>query len=202
MKKFLCIKDVVMDGTGEKAYFKGKVYISEQNGCITNESGFIGHSWSSMVNEYFLELTPELIRQLSQMQPQPQLPVVETGVLKSPAEITKCGSVIGLEFKNSEGQKCYLNIGNPAIGSRLEMLDTVYPREFYKDIKTEIDYSKIPVGSIVKVFNGCLTPAGWVVKNDGKSIMVGLHKKYDPSYCLDVNYSNIKSIEIIRWGGK
>lgn len=44
-QKFLCKETVVMNHTGEMVYIKGKTYPSEQDGCITNEVGYIGHSW-------------------------------------------------------------------------------------------------------------------------------------------------------------
>jgi hypothetical protein len=164
MKRFLCIKDVVMDGTGEKAYFKGKVYISEKDGCITNESGFIGHSWSSMVNEYFLELTPELIRQLAQTQPQPQLPVIETGVIELPKNVSLCTKLRVF-----------------ADGEPVDL--TKYPelRKYCKpeSIKTEIDYSKIPVGTRIECFNKSDKSDSWlgyfVKQHDSSTIVIGFN---------------------------
>lgn len=45
--RFLCIKDVVMDN-GEKAYVKGKTYVSDMVNCITDESGCINHYWGCL----------------------------------------------------------------------------------------------------------------------------------------------------------
>jgi hypothetical protein len=147
---------------------------------------------------------------LSQMQPPAnpnskgpavELPMVKTGVLELPLsddDDFQYELITRSKTPQYEIVKSFKN------GDKIDITEYPELRKYCnpKSIQSSVDYSKIPVGSIVKVFNGCLTPAGWVVKNDGKSIMVGLHKKYDPSYCLGVNYSDIKSIEIIRWGGK
>ena len=50
---FLCIKTVIMD-TGEEAYTKGKYYISEIDGCITDNEGCRGHSWIANYEKYFV----------------------------------------------------------------------------------------------------------------------------------------------------
>lgn len=55
-KEYLCIKTVVMD-SGYTAYIKGKVYISEQKGCITNEKNNANHIWTKKgMNECFTEI--------------------------------------------------------------------------------------------------------------------------------------------------
>lgn len=56
--KFLCIKDVIMDFTGEVTYNEGNVYTSEEDGCITNNKGNINHSWeeSLITGHYFKPL--------------------------------------------------------------------------------------------------------------------------------------------------
>lgn len=54
-KEYLCIKTVVMDSK-YTAYIKGKVYISEQKGCITNEKNNANHIWTKKgMNECFTE---------------------------------------------------------------------------------------------------------------------------------------------------
>lgn len=54
-KEYLCIKTVVMDSK-YKAYIKGKVYISEQNRCITNEKNNANHFWTKKgMNKFFTE---------------------------------------------------------------------------------------------------------------------------------------------------
>ena len=42
---FECIKTVIMDSDGDIAYEKGYLYMSEEDGCITDLSGDIFHSW-------------------------------------------------------------------------------------------------------------------------------------------------------------
>ena len=54
-KEYLCIKTVVIDSKFT-AYIKGKVYISEQNRCITNEKNNANHFWTKKgMNEFFTE---------------------------------------------------------------------------------------------------------------------------------------------------
>lgn len=44
--EFLCIKDVMMDNDSEDiAYFQGETYLSENDGCITDENGDKSHWW-------------------------------------------------------------------------------------------------------------------------------------------------------------
>ena len=43
-QKFRCIKDVVMDN-GDVEYRKGLIYTSANDGCITDDSGDVGHMW-------------------------------------------------------------------------------------------------------------------------------------------------------------
>jgi len=70
--KFRCIKDVVMSNGGV-AYLKGKIYTSEEDGCITNEQGNTYHHWDAeawdthhhwdgdaWVEEYFEKVEPEV----------------------------------------------------------------------------------------------------------------------------------------------
>lgn len=55
--KFLCIKDVVMDDDSIE-YYAGKTYISEENGCITDESGTKEHRWVDAIDD-IAEDSPE-----------------------------------------------------------------------------------------------------------------------------------------------
>ena len=59
--EFLCIKDVYMifdddEQDDEPVYIEGKTYKCEFDGCITDETGDDGHSWTidSEVDEYFV----------------------------------------------------------------------------------------------------------------------------------------------------
>lgn len=56
--RFLCIDTVVMNYTDEIAYIKGKEYVSELGGCITDEQGTETHYWSEKegVWNYFIKL--------------------------------------------------------------------------------------------------------------------------------------------------
>ena len=44
--KFRCIKTVVMDNDSNNiAYYQGLIYTSENDGCVTDESGCKYHDW-------------------------------------------------------------------------------------------------------------------------------------------------------------
>lgn len=52
-KRFLCIKDVVMDND-EIAYTKGKVYYSATKGNLTDNNGCVDHRTANkFLSEYF-----------------------------------------------------------------------------------------------------------------------------------------------------
>ena len=57
---FECIKDVVMEDNDEIAYEKGKQYRSDQDDCITNESGDINHYWNNVdyTKDHFRKINP------------------------------------------------------------------------------------------------------------------------------------------------
>lgn len=51
---FLCIKDVIMKGSGEVAYTKGNIYRSESRGNLTDNKGSADHvAPSEFLAEYF-----------------------------------------------------------------------------------------------------------------------------------------------------
>lgn len=52
---FQCIKTVYMKDDGAIAYIEGKIYHSQQDGCITDEFGEINHHWDgvSYFDEHF-----------------------------------------------------------------------------------------------------------------------------------------------------
>ena len=49
--RFICIEDVYLSD-GEKAYTKGKVYVSEIPGSLTNDSGYKYHQWPIERDKY------------------------------------------------------------------------------------------------------------------------------------------------------
>lgn len=61
--RFLCIKDVAMDGGGV-TYRKGNTYLSELNGCITDDDYDIHHNWKGIkyFNEHFEKILSEEVR--------------------------------------------------------------------------------------------------------------------------------------------
>lgn len=56
--RFKCIKTVIMDNNpNDIAYHKGKFYVSDYDGCITDENEFKGHSWSEReLSKYFIKV--------------------------------------------------------------------------------------------------------------------------------------------------
>ena len=57
--KFVCIKKVVMNNDWKDiSYKKGFIYISEIEGCITNDKLNTGHRWSryTQSKKYFVKL--------------------------------------------------------------------------------------------------------------------------------------------------
>lgn len=59
--KFLCIKDVIMNNEPDEiAYFQGEIYLSENEGCITDEYGDKSHWWvkEEEINSYFKKIQP------------------------------------------------------------------------------------------------------------------------------------------------
>ena len=61
--KFKCIKDVIMnDNPEEVAYTLDKIYISEIDGCITDNQGLVYHHWSNKEdNQYFIKLSGDMV---------------------------------------------------------------------------------------------------------------------------------------------
>jgi hypothetical protein len=115
---------------------------------------------------------------VTELSPVPEVKKIETGVLMSPAEITNLPCVKLLEFETAQGEK-RLSCDNNNIGARLNLTDFIFPREFYRDIKTSCDFNSIPVGSLIKVeIDSC-----W---------MVGYYMGTDSGY-LKVSHGNMKS---------
>jgi len=57
-EKFVCVRDVVMDGEYNNiAYTAGKVYQSEFNNCLTNDQGNAHHFWTEGTGGFFIPYT-------------------------------------------------------------------------------------------------------------------------------------------------
>jgi hypothetical protein len=122
-----------------------------------------------------------------------ELSVKETGVLMSPAEINPgCTDV---EFEVGNGYNHLSSYGDE-YGKKIVISDRDFPRSFYKDIKTEIDYSKLQRGSIVLV-NGDM--CGFVDNKENTSFWIKV--KNGMTTGKQINYSEIKSIEILKLPG-
>ena len=50
---YICIKDVVMQGTGVVEFIKGKKYYCEYPSTLTNENGYMYHYFTTELEEYF-----------------------------------------------------------------------------------------------------------------------------------------------------
>ena len=68
--KFKCIKDVIMDeDPSDIAYIKGKIYTSEEDGCITDERKSKTHHWYEhryteegyALEDYFVRVPKEMV---------------------------------------------------------------------------------------------------------------------------------------------
>jgi len=57
-KSYKCIKDVPGYDEESIQYIKGKVYKSEQKGCITSEGGNKAHYWDDSTHDEFGEPYP------------------------------------------------------------------------------------------------------------------------------------------------
>ena len=57
--KFKCIKSVCINNNpNEVAYDKDKIYISEEDGCITDNDKNINHKWhDDLILEFFIRIT-------------------------------------------------------------------------------------------------------------------------------------------------
>lgn len=57
--KFKCIKPVcINDNLNEIAYDKNQIYISEEDGCITDNEGNINHKWhDDWILDFFIRVT-------------------------------------------------------------------------------------------------------------------------------------------------
>lgn len=54
---FVCINTVIMDkNTNDIAYDKGRIYYSEEDGCITDNQKFVRHKWGESCSAYFVKL--------------------------------------------------------------------------------------------------------------------------------------------------
>lgn len=52
--QFLCFKTVRMNGNGKIEYIQGKIYTSEKDRCITNESRNSSHTWEKELEVFFV----------------------------------------------------------------------------------------------------------------------------------------------------
>lgn len=61
---FVCINTAIMDENPyDIAYDKGRIYYSEEDGCITDNQNFVRHKWSDSFRDYFVKLEDREIAQ-------------------------------------------------------------------------------------------------------------------------------------------
>lgn len=56
--RFKCIKTVIMDNNpNDIIYYEGRFYVSDYDGCITDEDGYKHHCWTELDSlEYFIRV--------------------------------------------------------------------------------------------------------------------------------------------------
>ena len=106
-KEYLCIKTVVIDSK-ITAYIKGKVYISEQNGCITNEKNNANHVWTKKgMNKCFTEIkeTFEITKET----------IVKYKMKDEFPEVFEVKLEVGKWYKRPHGKALFFIVGDPKI---------------------------------------------------------------------------------------
>ena len=106
-KEYLCIKTVVMDSKFT-AYIKGKVYISEQNRCITNEKNNANHFWTKKgMNEFFTETqeTFEITKET----------IIKYKMKDEFPEVFEVKLEVGKWYKRPHGKALFFIVGDPKI---------------------------------------------------------------------------------------
>ena len=106
-KEYLCIKTVVIDSKFT-AYIKGKVYISEQNRCITNEKNNANHFWTKKgMNEFFTETqeTFEITKET----------IVKYKMKDEFPEVFEVKLEVGKWYKRPHGKALFFIVGDPKI---------------------------------------------------------------------------------------
>lgn len=91
---------------------------------------------------------------------------VETGVLMSPAEILGIPTATWMGWSSKNGKTSgAISTYQTEDKNRVVVDISKYPREFYKEIKPEVDYSSIPVGSLIRALckSNCLSYHGTFV---------------------------------------
>jgi hypothetical protein len=123
-----------------------------------------------------------------------EFPKIKRGFLKTPEEILGTKSCT-IHFYDGNISKEFYHHGNKKV-----IIDGKFPEHFYKEIEEEIDYSKIPKGSIVKLINKIN------FKNYFVAEFIGIENDEILTYDFE-KLNNVKRrflidwfIEIIRWG--
>lgn len=75
---FVCINTVIMDGNPrDVAYDKGRIYYSEEDGCIMDNHHIVEHEWNDGFRDYFAKLEDRKFVQNDRVEHPVALHVVE-----------------------------------------------------------------------------------------------------------------------------
>jgi len=164
-------------------------------GVVNRTSELIAAEYGSYAHSDGIK---SILRQFiqSNIRPKIELPMVETGTLKTPAEITGCDKVTRITWNKGSINDSY-TIGEYDYSMRRDLKE--FPREFYKDIQSTVVYSKIPVGSVVEVEYLDQKYVGYFTKYENSRVTVS---KSNTLWSNDLVFSSdkIKSIGIIAEG--
>ena len=140
--KFKCVKDVIMNDSGETAYIKGHVYMSEQDECITDEQGFVSHFWGTRdADKYFVRDDDAII-------PKIRLDIPE-GYIFHAVEKNK----VVLKRKLPESwEECLMMIGDVEYVTGTSEVETL---EAGKILDIKYNYNSLPTGLGDPMINLC-----------------------------------------------
>lgn len=133
---------------------------------------------------------------------QPQM--IESGILMSYDEITrtttdrkdryelgKSTDRDGTGWFVDNGERCAI------VGKRIVIAEHVFPREFYKDIQTSIDWESIKVGSLVECACDDDLVAGYYCEHMNEDwVRINQNKKH--SNWTGYSKNSIKSVRVIE----
>lgn len=129
----------------------------------------------------------------------PEVKMVETGVLMSPAEICKCDLVDSINIRWAPDDSCTfpysISVFKSFVGQRIDISKHRYPREFYRDIQKTWNFASIPLGSLIRI-DGTVDvwDIGYFESFYGNIIRIRSGSHRDIEWSSD----NIKSIRIVE----
>lgn len=161
--------------------------------------------WNAYNSVYPCGSSPELwfkkhLRKFVQSQSRPniELPMAETGVLDPDLFANK--DVTKITFVSPNGNEMVIDKTHPWVTGqhRCDISMHSFPRSFYRDIQSTVDYSKLKVGSVAILTHGDgSTVSGYVNKVNHDNISIGFTKHYSDCTSQTTYFSTIKSIKIL-----